>query len=159
MIVLSCILAACSKSKDVVCNYNDSSVVAPANEIDSVKSYLATNNITAIQHPNGFFYKINSQGNGQAIVNLCSSVEVKYTGRLTNGSVFDSTGAGTATFQLGRLIVGWQKGLPLISKGGKITLYIPPTLGYGNTDVKDAGVVIIPKNSLLIFDIELVDIK
>jgi FKBP-type peptidyl-prolyl cis-trans isomerase FkpA len=55
---------------------------------------------------------------------------------------------------LGQLIVGWQKGLPLISSGGKITLYIPPSLGYGS-----AAAGSIPANSILIFDIELISVS
>ena len=157
-----CIISGCIKQNDDngTCNYPDSTVTTPANEIADVQNYLTTNNITASQHPAGFFYKINIPGNGQPIINLCSNIVINYKGKLTNGAGFDSTDiTGPATYQLGQLIVGWQKGLPLISKGGKITLYIPPTLGYGSTDVKNqAGVILIPKNSILIFDIELLDI-
>ena len=65
-----------------------------------------------------------------------------------------------ATFQLGQVIVGWQKGLPLISKGGDITLYIPPTLGLWSQQVQDShGNVVIPGNSYLIFNINMVDIQ
>ena len=159
--ILVCLVSGCLKSNNNngVCNITESTVVAPASEVDSVQKYLTQNSIAATQHSSGFFYRINTQGTGQAIVNLCSTVEVRYTGKLVNGSVFDSTGGGTAIFKLGALIKGWQKGLPLISKGGKITLYIPPTLGYGDTDVKDnTGNIVIPKNSILIFDIELLNI-
>ncbi len=77
-----------------------------------------------------------------------------YTGKLVNGTVFDQTPAGAnATLVLGQLIVGWQKGLPLIGTGGKITLYIPPSLGYGSSAVGS-----VPANSILIFDIELAGI-
>ena len=161
--IVICLVSACVKpgsSSDTTCNYTDSPVVAPANEIDSVKKYLNLHSISATQHSSGFFYTINPQGTGLAISNLCSILTVRYNGRLTNGSVFDSTTAGnTSAFRLGEVITGWQKGLPLISKGGKITLYIPPTLGFGSTDRKNnAGVVIIPANSIVIFDVELVDI-
>jgi len=81
-------------------------------------------------------------------------------GRLTNGTVFDQSPAGgTKTFTLGGLIPGWQKGIPLISSGGKITLYIPPSLGYGSVDVKQNNIVIIPANSILIFEIDLVAVS
>ena len=134
----------------------DSSTTASASEITTIQNYLNGNAITGTQQlSSGVFYKVNVVGTGQAIANLCTTVTVKYTGRLTTGVVFDSTAAGAVTaFQLGGVIVGWQKGLPLISKGGKITLYIPPSLGYGS-----AVVGIIPANSILIFDIELVDIS
>ncbi len=147
------LFTGCSKS-DNKCNYPDSVITAPANEVQAINNYLAADSIIALQHPSGFFYKITSQGSGQSIVNLCSNVTIRYTGKLTDGTVFDKTAPGnTATFILGDLIIGWQKGLPLISKGGTITLYIPPSLGYGSSANGN-----IPGNSILIFDVELVDI-
>jgi FKBP-type peptidyl-prolyl cis-trans isomerase FkpA len=61
---------------------------------------------------------------------------------------------------LGQLIIGWQKGLPLIKSGGSITLFIPPSLGYGNQDIRNSsGAVIIPANSNLKFTIDLVSVQ
>ncbi|MDQ6755404.1 MAG: FKBP-type peptidyl-prolyl cis-trans isomerase [Bacteroidota bacterium] len=138
-----------------MCNYTDSPVTAPASETASIQAYLTGNNLTATALPSGVYYKITQTGTGAAIANLCSNVTVKYVGKLTNGTVFDQTPTGaTAVFPLGKVIVGWQKGLPLISAGGKITLYIPPSLGYGNSSVG-----VIPPNSILIFDIELVGVS
>jgi len=155
-IAFSAVFLSCAKN-DTSCNYNDSGVVAPAGEIANVQAYLTANSITATQHSSGFFYKINQVGTGKAVVNLCSVVAVNYAGRLTNGTYFDPTTPGTtssATFTLGQVIVGWQKGVPLISSGGKITLYIPPSLGYGSNAAGS-----IPANSILIFDIELVSVQ
>jgi len=159
-IAFSAVFLSCAKN-DTSCNYNDSGVVAPAGEIANVQAYLTANSITATQHPSGFFYKINQVGTGAAVVNLCSNITIKYVGKLTNGTVFDQTTAATPgvpaevrTFTLGQLIVGWQKGIPLISSGGKITLYIPPSLGYGSSAHGP-----IPANSILIFDIELVSVQ
>lgn len=159
ILTMGVFIAGCSKSDDK-CNYLDSTLIAPSTETTAVQTYLTDNGITASQLPSGLFYSVTTQGTGQGIVNLCSKITVNYKGRLTNGTTFDSTASGTpATFQLGMVITGWQKGVPLISKGGKITLYIPPTLGYGATDVKNnAGVIVVPKNSILIFEIELLDI-
>ncbi len=156
-IILSAACLSCSK-KDTVCNMNDSNITASASEIANVESYLSSAGITGAQkHPSGLYYKITQAGTGKAIVNLCSIVTVNYAGKLTNGTYFDPTTAGTtssASFTLGKVIVGWQKGLPLISSGGKITLYIPPSLGYGSSP---AGTI--PANSILIFDIELVGVS
>ena len=152
-------LSSCAK-KDAECNSTDSAVVASATEIQNVQNYLNTNNITGTtQYPSGFFYKVTLAGSGAAVVNLCSKVTVKYVGKLTNGNVFDQNAAGVS-FTLGGLIAGWQKGIPLIKSGGKITLYIPPSLGYGPNDKRDPTTnnVIIPGNSILIFDIELVNV-
>lgn len=161
VVVLSLILFSCTKNNaDQQCSYTDSQVVAPDSETVKVKAFLDSSGINAVKHASGFYYSITSQGSGASVVNLCSNIAAKYTGRFTNGTIFDSTAAGsTASFELGRVIVGWQKGIPLLNKGGKITLYIPPSLGYGPQDVKDPqGKIIIPGNSILIFDIEVVDI-
>ncbi|MEP6616604.1 MAG: FKBP-type peptidyl-prolyl cis-trans isomerase [Ginsengibacter sp.] len=154
LLLAASISTSCSK-KDTTCNYMDSAVVAPESEITSVHNYLSSNGINAIQHPSGFFYTVNTSGSGQEVVNLCSNVTVRYKGKLTNGVTFDSTAAGnTITAQLGQFIIGWQKGIPLVSSGGSITLYIPPSLGYGPTP---QGVI--PPNSILIFNVDLVNVN
>ncbi len=63
----------------------------------NVQAYLTTNGIVAVQHSSGFFYKITQQGTGKGISNLCSSILVKYAGRLTNGTVFDPSTPGATT--------------------------------------------------------------
>jgi FKBP-type peptidyl-prolyl cis-trans isomerase len=88
-----------------------------------------------------------------------SSITVKYTGKLADGTVFDSTdkqGGQPATFTLakGSLIDGWVQGIPGMKVGGKRTLVIPPALAYG---AQANGSI--PANSTLTFDIELVDVK
>jgi FKBP-type peptidyl-prolyl cis-trans isomerase len=88
-----------------------------------------------------------------------SNITVKYTGALTDGTVFDSTekpGGQPVTFQLakGSLIAGWVQGIPGMKVGGKRKLVIPPSLGYGS---QPNGTI--PANSTLVFDIELVDVK
>ena len=147
-------ITGCVKS-DTKCSYKDSNIVAPAAEIEALTDSLDTAGITGSQHSTGFFYKINNAGTGSGITNLCSNITVTYKGSYFNGSVFDSTLAGSAaTFQLGQVIPAWQKGLPLVSKGGDITLYIPPSLGYGTL-----GYGSIPGNAYLIFDIHIIDIQ
>jgi FKBP-type peptidyl-prolyl cis-trans isomerase len=88
-----------------------------------------------------------------------SSITVKYTGTLADGTVFDSTekqGGQPATFTLakGQLIDGWVQGIPGMKVGGKRKLVIPPELAYGSQS--QGG---IPPNSTLTFEIELVDVK
>jgi len=153
-------LASCTK-KDTKCGYSDSTIVAPAAEIQTLQDSLTYYGITATQHPSGFFYTINSQGTGKEIANLCTSISVEYRGGFLNGNVFDSTAAGNiANLQLGGVIPGWQKGVPLISQGGDLTLYIPPSLAYGSNDATDAnGNVVIPGNSYLVFTVHLVAVE
>jgi peptidylprolyl isomerase len=82
---------------------------------------------------------------------------VNYTGKLTDGTVFDSSvGKQPFTFVLGagQVIPGWDQGLVGLKVGGKRTLTIPPELGYG---AQGAGSI--PPNATLIFDVELLEIK
>lgn len=139
------------------CTYDPCSIKAPAAEIQAVQKYLTDSSLTATQHCSGLFYKIDSEGTGNS-PNACSYVEIKYKGKLANGTVFQQTDAGsTYKTYLSNLITGWINGLPYLKTGGKITLYIPPTLGYGATERKDAaGNVVIPANSITIFEIEMV---
>lgn len=138
--------------KKKTCDLTQSSVVATASEITTIQNYLTTNSLTATQHSDGFFYSITKAGSGLA-PDLCSSITLKYKGTLLNGNVFDQS-TSNITFLLKDLIVGWQKGLPLIQKGGSIRLYIPPSMGYGSNT--SSG---LPANSTLIFDIDLVGVE
>ncbi|MEJ7779509.1 MAG: FKBP-type peptidyl-prolyl cis-trans isomerase [Daejeonella sp.] len=79
-------------------------------------------------------------------------MSARYTGRLLSGVEFDKS-AQPVAFKLGGVILGWQKGVPLIQKGGTIRLFIPSGLGYGA-----GGQGPIPPNAVLDFDIELVDV-
>ena len=159
-VIICLIIASCSKS-DGKCSYSDSSAVAPIAEVDSLQKILTDSGLVATANASGFFYKINQPGTGSGISNLCSAITVTYKGSFFNGKAFDSSAAvNSIKIQLGQVILGWQKGVPLISKGGDITLYIPPTLGYGSTDVRDQGNnVVIPANSYLIFNIHILDIQ
>jgi len=93
-----------------------------------------------------------------------SQVSVLYVGKLSDGTVFDSSAAHgnqPLTFTLGAqgLIAGFQIGVNGMKVGGERLLAIPPSLGYGAQDIKDsAGKVIIPANSTLVFDVQLVSV-
>lgn len=144
------LFAGCSK--DPACTFNECAVKATASEITSVQNYLTSQGITnAVQHCSGLFYVIDTLGTGKH-PNACSSVSVQYTGKLTNGNVFDqSSGIG---FSLNSVITGWRAGIPQLREGGNIHLYIPPSLGYGN---QQAGSI--PPNSILIFDVKLTSVQ
>jgi FKBP-type peptidyl-prolyl cis-trans isomerase FkpA len=80
---------------------------------------------------------------------------------ITNDIVFDqTTGDNVASFELGGLIEGWKRTLPLVGEGGKLKIYVPPSMGYGSVDRinPQTGVIVIPKNSVLVFDVEVVSI-
>lgn len=119
---------------------------------EEILTYLADNNITAEKHESGFYYTITKTGDGNYPPSS-ATVKVKYLGKLTDGTIFDqTTNDQSAEFPLVNLIEGWQIGIPLLDKGGKGTFYIPSSLGYGSQSNGS-----IPANSVLIFDIELVD--
>ncbi|GAA4754809.1 FKBP-type peptidyl-prolyl cis-trans isomerase [Flavisolibacter ginsenosidimutans] len=148
--LVAALFLSCSKNK---CDYNECGIVAPSSEVASVQAYLTSNNITATQHCSGIFYAVDNPGSGKQ-PNGCSTVTVNYEGKLTNGTVFDHTSAGQpATFSLGDLITGFRNGAIQIKTGGKIHVYIPPSLGYGS---RASGSI--PANSILIFTIELVSV-
>lgn len=152
--------SSCVKTNNT-CPYSESTTSATQAESDAIAAYLTSAGITdAVKHSSGFYYKVVSAGTGTATPNLCSQITIYYKGQLTNGNVFDQTTTSPATFSLGQLIVGWQKGIPLIKAGGKIILYIPPSLGYGSQAIRDQlGNTIIPANSILVFTIELVSVN
>lgn len=162
LVVSSLLIAGCLKKDNNKCQYSDSPIIASSAEVQALNDTLHAHGInSAIASSTGFYYIIKSAGSGATISNLCSTVSVSYTGKFFNDSTFSSTAAGQlATFQLGQVIEGWQKGLPLISKGGEISLYIPPSLAYGPNAVRDNnGNIVIPANSFLKFDITLEDVQ
>lgn len=106
--------------------------------------------------PTGLKYKVVKKGNG-AHPTATSTVTVKYTGKLQNGTVFDSTdknGGKPISFPLNRVIPGWTEGLQLMQPGAVYQFVIPSNLAYGPQGVPGA----IPPNATLVFDVELISI-
>ena len=105
----------------------------------------------------GLKYLILSKGKGEH-AQLNKNVEVHYTGYLTDGKVFDSSVERGDPIEFilgtGQVIAGWDEGIALMNVGDKFRLIIPSNLAYGE---KGAGKVI-PPNSTLIFDVELISI-
>ncbi|MBK8701756.1 MAG: FKBP-type peptidyl-prolyl cis-trans isomerase [Saprospiraceae bacterium] len=115
-----------------------------------IEDYLAENNLTAIKTEDGLYYIIDVPGNDKK-PKVNSEVRVKYKGTLLDGTVFDEN----ADFRtnLSKVIAGWRYGMVHFGEGGKGKLLIPPHLGYGDQETGD-----IPGNSVLIFDIELIEV-
>ena len=103
----------------------------------------------------GLQVEILVEGKGQA-PSASDKVVVHYEGRLIDGTVFDSSIARgqPAEFGLNQVIPGWTEGLQLMKPGGKARLTIPSELGYG-----PGGVGNIPPNAVLVFDVELIEVK
>jgi len=138
----------------------------------TISQYLANKRITnAKSTPSGLHYKITKQGTGpQAVAG--KTVVVHYTGKLLNGKVFDTSFESVARqsgkyrpgrqykpyqFSLGKgqAIKGWDEGIALLKVGTKATLYIPSHLAYGPRGAGND----IPPNSVLVFDVELLEVK
>jgi FKBP-type peptidyl-prolyl cis-trans isomerase len=105
--------------------------------------------------PDGLCYEILEPGSGPA-PKPSDTVTAHYTGVLIDGTVFDSSiqRGAPAEFPLDQVIPGWTEGLQKIAKGGKIRLYVPPDLAYGD-DIRPG----IPPSSTLVFEVEILDIK
>lgn len=104
----------------------------------------------------GLFYEVIAEGSGPK-PKPTDTVKVHYTGKLVDGTKFDSSvdRGQPAEFPLNGVIPGWTEGLQLVGAGGKLKLYIPSKLGYGE---QGAGGMI-PPNATLVFDVELLEIK
>ena len=105
--------------------------------------------------PSGLQYKVLREGNGP-IASKDNEVEVKYEGRLIDGTIFDSSyerNPQTTKFRPTQVIKGWTEALTMMPEGSMWELYIPQTLGYGE---RQAGKI--PPFSTLIFKVELVKV-
>lgn len=127
-----------------------------AQEMEKLEKYLEDNQITEVPLPSGLYYIETLAGSGTVPVKG-DYVSVHYTGKLIDGEIFDSS-VGKSPFKfplgVGYVIKGWDEGIALMKKGGKATLIIPSSLGYG-----PAGTNSIPSYSTLVFDVELVEIE
>lgn len=104
----------------------------------------------------GLQYVVEKEGEG-ASPKADDEVTVHYTGRLLDGTVFDSSvnRGEPATFPLNRVIPGWTEGVQLMKEGAKYTFFIPSDLAYGPQGIQGA----IPPHSTLIFEVELIKIN
>jgi FKBP-type peptidyl-prolyl cis-trans isomerase len=118
-----------------------------ASEKDQMLTFAKSNNITYTEDPSGVLYQIITPGTGTKPT-ISSTITATYVGQLMNGNQFD---AGTITYPLSSLIIGWQKGLPLIGAGGEIKLLIPSSLGYGSAGAGSS----VPANAPLYFNVKL----
>jgi FKBP-type peptidyl-prolyl cis-trans isomerase FkpA len=141
-------------------------------DIQIIEQYIAENNLQANRTESGLFYVIEKEGTGKE-VNAGDVVSVDYTGYVLDGTVFDTSRENVAretnTYNearggyepievqvgAGRVIPGWDEGLQLLRKGSVAKLIIPSPMAYGP---RQASEVITP-NSVLVFDVEVKDVK
>jgi FKBP-type peptidyl-prolyl cis-trans isomerase FklB len=121
------------------------------------KKFLEENksNADVKETASGLQYVVEKEGTG-AQPTAEDEVTVHYTGRLLDGTVFDSSvnRGEPATFPLNRVIPGWTEGVQLMKEGAKYTFFIPSDLAYGPQGIPGA----IPPHSTLIFDVELIKV-
>ena len=132
-------------------------------EIDEIalQDYFKTNHLKPLKTPAGVYYTIKKKGKGN-VAKTGQTVTVKYKGMTIDGTVFDSNTDSAfhhvtdLKFELGkgRVIKGWEDAFSVLPKGTEATLYIPSELGYGSAGQGRK----IPPNSVLIFDVDVVDI-
>ncbi|WP_076068900.1 FKBP-type peptidyl-prolyl cis-trans isomerase [Sphingomonas montana] len=111
--------------------------------------------------PSGLQYRIVKPGTGPRATAQDTAI-VTYDGKLADGSTFDASEShgGPTPMPVGRMIPGFSEGLQLMNAGAKYRFWIPPELGYGAQAMPDprTGKVVIPANSLLVFDVEMLGI-
>jgi FKBP-type peptidyl-prolyl cis-trans isomerase len=124
--------------------------VEKAKEEDAAFLKENAKNDSVIVLENGLQYKVLAEGTGIS-PEISDTVNVKYTGTLTDGSTFDSSRDKPVKMLLSRMIKGWQEGLPLMKEGARYKFYIPFDLAYGDSG-RFAG-------KTLIFDVELINVS
>ena len=142
-----------------------------ATDVETIDKYLNEKGIAAVKSETGLRYIITKVGNGEN-AKSGQSASINYAGHLLNGKFFDSSIEAIARqnniFMEGRpyepysvvvdesqVIQGWHDVIKLMNKGSKVTVYIPSTLAYG---AQRKGQEIV-ENSILVFDMEMVDLK
>ncbi len=140
-------------------------VLAPFSNIDSVQQAtmdeqiiqqaITSGKTDTQQKATDVYYSIVKEGTGRNVL-VTDTVTVFYKGYLLeDGSIFDQTKDKPATFPLSRLIRGWQLAVPYCKVGGKIKIVIPSGQAYS---IRTRAAKI-PPNSILVFEIEVVDVK
>ncbi|MDN6280750.1 MAG: peptidylprolyl isomerase [Psychroflexus sp.] len=136
-------------------SFNASKAEREAEEIAAIED--KTNNLVDADFSkteSGLHYKVLEEGSGEKL-QAGKSVDIHYTGKLSDGQVFDSSLQRNQPINFvlgqGQVISGWDEGLQLLSKGAKAQFVIPPHLAYGEREIPG----VIPANSILIFDVEI----
>ena len=131
-----------------------SAALAGQAQIDPAAQFLTTNRASdkaVVETASGLQYKVLTPGAGGATPTDQDVALVNYEGKLTDGTVFDKSQQPTPMPVTG-VVPGFSEALKLMNKGAKYRFWIKPSLGYG-----DKATGPIPANSVLVFDVELLD--
>jgi FKBP-type peptidyl-prolyl cis-trans isomerase FkpA len=155
-LLLLCVgLLSCKKG------YDEAEQVRTQAAIDDklIQDYIADKGLGTVAKridTTGVYYIVKATGTGNDLFTNSTRVTVDYEGRvLTTGEVFATSNKFHPIFSLGEVMKGWQLGIPQIKKGGKVRILIPSRYAYGAFEQPSIG---LPANSVLDFDIELLDI-
>lgn len=138
-------LIACSKTED----FSDEDDTA-------IRKWLSVQQITYANNDSntGLYWYFLRSGTASSITSA-SFVDVKYTTELLDGTLVYSTAGDTATVYMKDAIAGWQLGLPHFGKGAAGVLIVPSRLAYGTAGLSTS----IPPNAVLLFRLELIDVR
>lgn len=150
LVASACFVSLLLLSSSCIDNPNIDPDAQFAMDLESIDNHLAANTITAYKDATGIRYSIKSIGTGGLPARYDQQVTVKYTGRLLDGTEFESN---TTTGFVSNFIAGWQRALPLLPKGTSATIFIPSGLAYGPQNFGP-----IPGNSVLVFDVVVEDV-
>lgn len=143
LISLSILVVSCQTYSDDQLNQFD----------EEIQTYIEKNELKLNKSESGLYYEIVEQGAGKPI-QFTDSVYFKYKGQLLDGTVFDEQLETPVKYPVRQLIGAWKEVLLEMNEGGKAFLISPPQLGYGTHKLDD-----IPESSILIFDLEVTDVK
>ncbi len=130
------------------CGKDDPDLIAEKDR-KKILDYIEKHELEAQEHPSGIFYVVEREGSGNHPKEN-SVVKITYTGTLLNGDLFDA--GYERNLYLGGVIQGFRDGIMQFRRGGKGLILIPSGLGYGQYARQG-----IPRNSVLLFEIEIID--
>jgi len=117
-----------------------------------IEAYLEKEGVVCERSESGLYFNIIDEGQGDYI-QFQDRVSFTYTGTLLDGSIFDNQ-QDPVEFNVADLIGAWKEIMLQVKKGAKVYLAAPPQLGYGSNALDD-----IPANSVLIYEMEILDVK
>jgi FKBP-type peptidyl-prolyl cis-trans isomerase FklB len=143
--------------RDMQMKQQEERMAAASGNLEAANQFLAGIKAQAgiKELPSGLLYEVMKEGTGKSPT-INDQVTTHYHGTLTSGKVFDSSvdRGQPATFALANVIQAWQQILPMMKEGGKVKIYCPPALAYGEMGMgQDIG-----PNEALIFEIELIKV-
>ncbi|MEM6967483.1 MAG: FKBP-type peptidyl-prolyl cis-trans isomerase, partial [Bacteroidota bacterium] len=156
-VTVSCAKKNYLRTKDLKASMIESPQTQADIDRNRIVKYALANKLKGNFTSSGIFYTIDNPGEGMERPTTESTVTAHYTGKVLSGKKFDSSydRDQPLEFKLGQVIKGWQEAIRLLGKGGKGTFLIPSELAYGDRAVGE----VIKENSVLAFDVELLDFK